>query len=804
MHQLQHSSAVTVPLAENHRGRTEIRGALESIVFTSDPPRFSAALRQDQPMKSPVTAAKTMAANAAVVVAKPPPNELELRCVGSWALALGAAGVVGGSARRAASDIAPVGGGDAPPTSSASSSSSGSSSFQSGYMSLISDLPPMGVKKTVDDIMKECHLIPPERIRNFAIVAHIDHGKTTLSDAILRRTHVLDEGRAVGQYMDKLLVEKERGITIKAQTCSIFVRYQGVEYMLNLIDTPGHVDFTYEVSRSLHASEGAVLLVDATQGVEAQTMANYLLALEANLVIVPALSKLDAVIDDGALDKLVESLPGSLGVGLSDLVLTAAKAKRGIEDLLIAIIKKVPPPRPMLLAPPSTVAATTSPTAAAARGPSNQKFGGGEVSPSFRGLLFDAWVRGDAGSSSAGAAPPEFVCLIRVMDGRVKAKDTVAFFHSRKPFVVRRVGIMYPEPVTTTDLHVGQVGFVELEGLVTRTDAAIGDTLCSTLLNIEPIKGFKISKPVVFAGFFPDGDEMFEPMRRAVQNLMVNEPSVTCTEMTDPAFGPGLQLGFLGMLHKTVFQERLLNEFGRAVLVTPAQVAFKYEDGKGEVHDLSVFAWKDRSDGVAKYLEPIVRASIVCPVEMVAEIDREATVHFRAMLKDNTEIDRKRTCLRYHFPLLELVAGFFDRLKTISHGYATLEYDDATYEEADLVKIDVQVNKAQITSLSCICVRQQAPQIARRICQSLRDNLERSVIDLPIQAFIGGKCIARETVGSLKKDVCAKIHAGDISRKRKKLEHQKEGKKRLAKRLVGSVSIDQETLAAALGATRHD
>jgi elongation factor 4 len=643
--------------------------------------------------------------------------------------------------------------------------------------------PPMGCPRSQDDL-RRLTAFPKERIRNFSIIAHIDHGKTTLSDAILRRTGVLATDGSVGTYMDKLQVERERGITIKAQTCSMFVTYKGEDYLLNLIDTPGHVDFQYEVSRSLGASEGALLLVDASQGIEAQTMANFYLALENNLTIVPALTKLDTVMGDEPVDAVMQQLEDATGLMRSEVLLTSARQKLGIETALEAIIQRVPAPSGKSSTQAANVSAAGTLTVSS-----------GDVP--LRALLFDCWPHKDAKGADG------IMCLVRVVDGEVSVKTVASFLHSKKRYPVKEVGIMHPEPCAVGCLTSGMVGYLFILG-IQRSDVMIGDTIASTAQHVVPIPGFRTVNPVVFAGFFPDEGDQVSHLRESVDGLRVTDPSVTCTPLECPALGPGIQLGFLGMLHMKVFQERLFAEFARKVLVTPPQVQYRYIDHEGKNHELTVFNWKWHHEGAASYEEPWIRAVIIMPLEHFGVVNGEALQHFRAEQLDMKPVDGTRISVRYRMPLAELARGFFDRVKSLSHGYASLDYDEVVYEPADLVKVDVIINKAKISALSCICPRQDSQAIGRRIVSSLKENLTRSSVDLPIQACVANKCIARETVGAYKKDVTAKIHGGDLSRKQKKWADQKKGKERMAKRSIGTVALDQEVLAAAMGASMHN
>ncbi|KAG5491506.1 hypothetical protein JIQ42_01409 [Leishmania sp. Namibia] len=708
---------------------------------------------------------------------------------------------------------------------------------------------------------------PQERIRNVSVVAHVDHGKTTLSDAMLRFSNLLPPDGATGTFTDRLQVEKERGITIKAQTCSVFLtsRETGTQYLVNLIDTPGHVDFQYEVSRSLCASEGAALLVDVRQGVEAQTMAQFYAALEQNLAILPVLTKMDSVMSDAEVEKTLLQLEDSTGLLSREVVLTSAKSKRGIEQLFQHIIDKVPPPRgregfsDMMQLP------------AIHPGSAERKQVEKELVP-LRALLFDCWTSESSGMTDGAALTPAraptpssslsgtvaasggqsvakdgIYGLIRVMDGTVTPSTVVTFFHSGKKHEVREVGIIHPTLHPAAALTAGMVGFVFFPGL-TKKDVFIGDTLCTLPTRkhmisvvatspaaaapstapispadpassseasgghgsfvVEPIPGFKKVHPVVFAGFYPDEGVYITQLREAVDLLCVNDPSVTVEQLQCPALGPGLQLGFLGLLHMQVFKERLLMEFGQTVLVTPPQVQYMYVEqhcdpaDPGQRKSLSVSNWRWPHEGVGAYLEPFVTATVLTPSEYFNDINTAALNSFRGEMLDMRVIDDARTVVRYRMPLADLARGFFSTVKSSSHGYATLEYNDPTYMAADLVKVDIVINKARISALSTICLRHEASMHARRIIGSLKENLLRSSVDLPLQALVGSKIVARETVKAYRKDVTAKIHAGDISRKQKKWNDQKKGKERMARRSVGTVTLDQSVLAAAIGGGR--
>lgn len=756
---------------------------------------------------------------------------------------------------------------------------------------------------------------PQARIRNVSLVAHVDHGKTTLTDALLRRAGLLPADGAIGTFTDRLAVEKDRGITVKAQTCSVILRDTSdpasgggdgggeVEYLLNLIDTPGHVDFQYEVSRSLGASEAAALLVDVAQGVEAQTMAQYYAALEHDLTILPVLTKLDNVLNDAQVDRTLQQLEDSTGLLRREVVLTAAKTKCGMEALFRAMIDRVPPPRGREGFSDWCQLPVMHPES------EERKAADAALVP-LRALLFDCWTVESSGaveqtlthtamhsavssSSSPGATSSTSVAaataptsasssvsgtsggrgkgiygLIRVMDGTVTPGTVVTFFHSRTRYEVAGVGLIHPTLYPTAALTAGMVGYVYFPDLQ-KKDVLIGETLCTvpakrfalaspddirqpqrsggggeplenanvsdeagvnalgrsdepdgkrtsasaasvsaSRLLIFPIPGFKTVRPVVFAGFFPDEGDILPQLREAVDLLCLNDPSVTVEPLQCQALGSGLQLGFLGLLHMQVFKERLLGEFGQSVLVTPPQVQYMCVDrGVDDVSDpanrkpITVNTWRWPHEGVATYLEPFVHATVVTPKDYFNPINSAAIAQFRGEQEDMRGIDDARMLVRYRMPLADLARGFFSVVKSRSHGYATLEYDEATYVEADLVKVDIVINKSKVSALSLICPRHESVAHGRRIIATLKAHLDRSIVDLPLQAMIAGKVVARDTIKAYRKDVTAKIHAGDISRKQKKWNDQKKGKERLARRMVGTVALDQEVLAAAMGAS---
>eukprot|EP00760_Papus_ankaliazontas_P004594 PhM_4_TR11977/c0_g2_i1/m.83914/K03596/lepA; GTP-binding protein LepA len=602
---------------------------------------------------------------------------------------------------------------------------------------------------------------PKERIRNFCIIAHIDHGKTTLSDAIMRRTGLLNPNGTVATYLDKLEVEKQRGITIKAQSCSLFVKPDEDKediYLLNLIDTPGHVDFAYEVSRSISVCEGAVLLVDAKQGIEAQTMANLQMALDKNATVVPALTKVDSVLHTEEIDEVLGEMEDNVAVLKSEVVMTSAREQLGIEELLKAIVKLVPPPK-------------------------------GDLQKPFRALVFDAWPE---------PASETLTCLIRVVDGSVKARDKIHFIARKQTVQVKEIGVMYPEPIPTATLQSGQVGYVSFTH-PSQERVGIGDTLSSDP-KAELVAQFKTMSPVVFAGVYPDKDADPLVLQASIDKLMANDPSITISTVSCEALGRGYQLGFLGMLHMKVFQERLETEYNQTVLLTPATVTYRFREEDGTEHDLTAAKWQEVQSNRTKiqFMQPVVTVTLTAPMEYVSPINTLA-MEYHGMQVDFKTL-RKGVCLVYKMPLASMARGFFERLKKTTSGFASMEYDEPEYEECDLAKLDIYVNRVRVDALSVLCLKDETYKVGRRVCQALRSHIPRMVLDIPITAQLGGKIIARETVAGIRKDVTHKCHAGDPTRKMKLLDNQKNARKKLASRLVGGVELDQNALLAAMQA----
>jgi len=595
----------------------------------------------------------------------------------------------------------------------------------------------------------------PDRVRNFSIIAHIDHGKSTLSDRLLEFTGTLSDRVKHEQFLDKLQVEKERGITVKAQSASMFYTYKGTMYLLNLIDTPGHVDFSYEVSRSLYACQGALLLTDACQGVEAQTMANFYLAFDQDLTVIPVINKIDML--NAQPDRVVAQLEKLFDFKSENILLASGKSGIGITDILEAIIQRIPCPR-------------------------------GSTSAPLKALLFDSWFDDYRG----------VVCLIAVYDGIIKKGDQVKLAQTDEEYEVLEIGLMYPEESPMGALYAGQVGYV-ITGMKTVKEARVGDTIFHVKKPVIPFPGFKPAKPVVFAGIFPVEGEDFEMVRDAIEKLILNDASVTIEKKSSPALGLGFRCGFLGLLHMDVFKQRLEQEHGVSVIITAPSVLYKLKmEHTGKILDIENPSDFPDSSQIAEILEPIINATIIVPKKYLGNIITLCEEK-RGIQKEMDFLDDERVILKYKLPLNEVATDFYDQLKSLSSGYASFDYEEAGYEPAKLVKMDILLNTKPVDALSCIVHEDKAYHLGRELVERLRKSIPRQMFVVAIQAAIGAKIIARESISALRKDVTAKCYGGDISRKRKLLEKQKEGKKRMKQ--VGNVEVPQEAFLSILKKT---
>ncbi len=593
-----------------------------------------------------------------------------------------------------------------------------------------------------------------KRIRNFSIIAHIDHGKSTLADRILEKTGALQAREMQSQFLDSLDLERERGITIKAQTVRLSYKAKdGETYQLHLIDTPGHVDFHYEVSRSMAACEGALLVVDASQGVEAQTLANVYVALENNLEIVPVLNKIDLPNADA--ERVRREIEEVVGIDASDAIPISAKTGIGIEEVLEAVVQKIPPPTR------------------------------GSPDAPLRALVYDSWFDPYQG----------VVVLVRVIDGSIKPGDKVRFVSTGAEYEVYKVGVFTPHRTELEAIYSGQAGFVSAN-IRNLRDVKIGDTLgLAGKAEVEPLPGFKEVKPVVFGGLFPVDADDYANLKVALEKLSLNDSSFSYEPETSVALGFGFRCGYLGLLHMEIIQERLEREFNLALITTAPSVVYRLTLTSGEVVMVDNPAKFPEVGEIQIIEEPIVAATIHCPKEFVGGV-LKLCEDKRGVQRTLTIHSENRALIVYDLPLSEIVLDFHDRLKSLSKGYASFDYEVQGYQAADLVKLDIKLNGEPVDALGLIVHRENAYFRGRDLCEKLKDLIDRQMFEVAVQASIGSRIIARSTVKALRKNVTAKCYGGDISRKRKLLEKQKEGKKRMKQ--VGKVSIPQEAFLAIL------
>jgi GTP-binding protein LepA len=591
------------------------------------------------------------------------------------------------------------------------------------------------------------------RIRNFSVIAHIDHGKSTLADRFLEMTGALQAREMEAQVLDSMDLERERGITIKAH--AVRLTYQaddGESYVLNLIDTPGHVDFSYEVTRSLAASEGALLIVDASQGVEAQTLANAYLAVENNLEIVPVINKID--LPGAQPDEAKRQIEDIVGLDASHAILASAKEGTGVHEILEAIVHRLPAPK-------------------------------GDPDAPLKALIFDSWYDAYRG----------VIILTRVIDGAIRAGMKIKFMAKGQEYQVEQVGTFSPKPMPVDELGVGEVGFI-FAGIKTVSDAQIGDTITdATKPATEPFPGFKEMKPMVFAGLYPVEGSEYPELRDALEKLRLNDASFHFEPETSAALGFGFRCGFLGLLHLEIVQERLEREFDVDLITTAPGVLYRVTTTDGQVQEIDTPAKLPDAGRIERIEEPVITAMILTPSAHVGGI-LELCQEKRGVQKGLEYLATDRVLITYELPFNEVVLDFYDRLKTISRGYASLDYHVTGYWESPLVKLDILVNEEPVDALSVIVHRDNAYARGRALASKMRELIPRQMFEVAIQAAVGSRIIARESVKALRKNVLAKCYGGDISRKRKLLEKQKEGKKRMKR--VGRVEIPQEAFLAVL------
>ncbi len=592
-----------------------------------------------------------------------------------------------------------------------------------------------------------------KKIRNFSIIAHIDHGKSTLADRIIQECGAVTERELGTQMMDTMDIEQERGITIKAQSVRLTYVKDKEPYILNLIDTPGHVDFSYEVSKSLASSEGALLVVDASQGVEAQTIANVYIALENDLEIIPVINKIDLPAADP--DRVVEEIEQTIGLDCSGAIYVSAKTGEGIRELLDAIVERVPPPS------------------------------GDEKAPT-KAIIYDSWFDNYLGA----------LALVRLFDGSIKKGQEVLIMGTGKKHQVLDLTYPHPlKPVKTGEIKTGEVGIVVL-GLKNVSDVSVGDTITDAKNPTkEPVGGFKEAKPFVFAGLYPIDTDRFEELRDALDKLKLNDASISYEPETSVALGFGFRVGFLGMLHMEVVKERLEREFGLDLIATAPTVIYKVGLTDGSTVEVQNPSEMPDTGKIAKIYEPYVRATIITPKDFLGNIITMMAER-RGVQEKMEYLNEERVMLVYAVPMNEIVVDFYDKLKSATKGYASFDYEPIEYREGDLVKLDVRVAGEVVDALSIIVPREKAQQRGRELVKAMKELIPRQLFEVAVQASIGNKVIARETVKSMGKNVTAKCYGGDISRKRKLLEKQKEGKKRM--KAIGKVQLPQDAFLAVL------
>lgn len=591
-------------------------------------------------------------------------------------------------------------------------------------------------------------------IRNFSIIAHIDHGKSTISDRIIELTNGISKREMKDQILDSMDIERERGITIKLNAVQLnYLANDNQEYVFHLIDTPGHVDFTYEVSRSLAACEGALLIVDAAQGIEAQTLSNVYLALENNLEIIPVINKID--LPTANVEKVKSEIEDVIGLDCSNAPLVSAKTGLNIKDILEAIVKLIPPPLDS------------------------------DSNKPLQALVFDSYYDAYRGA----------VCLVRIKNGTVKVGDTIQFMSNKENFIVTEVGVNTPKVKIKDELVAGEVGWIAAS-IKTIKSVNVGDTITNAKNpSSEPLSGYKKILPMVYCGLYPIDTTQYEPFKEALEKISLSDSSLTYEYETSQALGFGIRCGFLGLLHMDVIRERIEREFNISLVATTPSVVYKILMNDGRIIDIDSANKLPDKTHYKEIREPFAKVEIIVPETYLGNImDLCQKSRGEYISLDNIDLTRRKVV--YHIPLAEIMYSFFDRLKSVSKGYATLDYEILDYRKQDLVKVDILLNGNKVDALSSIMHRDFAADRSRKICIKLKDHIPKHQFEVPIQAAIGGKIIARETIKAMRKNVLAKCYGGDISRKKKLLEQQKEGKKKL--KAIGSVNVPHDTFVKIL------
>lgn len=592
-----------------------------------------------------------------------------------------------------------------------------------------------------------------KHIRNFSIIAHIDHGKTTLSDRLLEITGALSGRELQQQHLDSMELERERGITIKSHFVSLNYKDQeGQEYVINLIDTPGHIDFNYEVSRSLNACEGALLVIDSTQGVEAQTVANTYLAMENDLVLIPVMNKID--LPNNELEKSLEQMEKIIGISQEEALMVSAKTGQGVDQLIPSIIERIPPPE-------------------------------GDPEKPLKALLFDSWFDSYRG----------VIVLVRIIDGVLKKGDKIKFLSNNAEYEVTELGVHSPKPKPLKRLSAGEVGYI-IGSIKNIHEVKIGDTVTlAKASRVEPLPGFREPQPMVFAGFYPGEGSSHEELRESLEKLTLNDSSLTYEPESSPALGIGFRCGFLGLLHKDIIQERLEREYDLNIVTTAPSVRYRVTNTKNEVFEIQSPAELPEPQYIKMIEEPYMEAIIITPEAYLGNILKLLQTR-RGVHKKMDHISAQRIHLTYDLPLAEVLYDFFNKIKSISQGYASFDYEFKDYRESPLIKMDILINAQPVDALALIVHKDKAYQIGSQLTSRMKAVIPRQMFEVVIQAAIGKRVIAKTVVKALRKNVLAKCYGGDISRKMKLLDKQKKGKKRLKR--IGKVDIPQEAFLAAL------